>query len=141
MLRTRLPTQETWEMWVQSLGREDRQEEDMATHSSILARRITRTEGPGGLQSKVAKSWTQLKRLCLHVITKIVQRAALILFLHLERRVGPDHLGACGSFLGTSAHIWAWCYTQALNTAVTWVLSTLCLSPDPWVKGSLINFL
>ena len=32
--------QETQEMWVQSLGREDPLEEEMATHSSILAWRI-----------------------------------------------------------------------------------------------------
>ena len=36
---------------VQSLGREDLLEEEMATHSSILAWRIPRTEEPGGLQS------------------------------------------------------------------------------------------
>ena len=39
------------EMWVQSLGREDPLEEEMATHSSILAWRIPWTEEPGGLQS------------------------------------------------------------------------------------------
>ena len=38
-------------MWVQSLGGEDPLEEEMATHSSILAWRIPRTEEPGGLQS------------------------------------------------------------------------------------------
>ena len=32
--------QETQEMWVQSLGQEDPLEEAMATHSSILARKI-----------------------------------------------------------------------------------------------------
>ena len=37
--------------WVQSLGQEDPLEEDMATHSSILAWRILQTEEPGGLQS------------------------------------------------------------------------------------------
>ena len=36
---------------VQGLGWEDRLEEGMATHSSILAWRISRTEEPGGLQS------------------------------------------------------------------------------------------
>ena len=30
-------TQETQEMWVQSLGEEDALEEEMATHSSVLA--------------------------------------------------------------------------------------------------------
>ena len=39
------------ETWVQSLGGEDPLEEGMATHSSILAWRIPRTEEPGGLQS------------------------------------------------------------------------------------------
>ena len=37
---------------VQSLGREDPLEKEMATHSGILAWRIPRTEEPGGLQSK-----------------------------------------------------------------------------------------
>ena len=38
-------------MWVQSLGQEDPLEKGMATHSSILAWRIPRTEKPGGLRS------------------------------------------------------------------------------------------
>ena len=38
------------EIWVQSLGWEDPLEEGMATHSSVLAWRITWTEEPGGLQ-------------------------------------------------------------------------------------------
>ena len=36
---------------VQSLGREDPLEKEMATHSSVLALRIPWTEEPGGLQS------------------------------------------------------------------------------------------
>ena len=36
---------------VQSLGQEDPLEEDMATHSSILAYRIPWTKEPGGLQA------------------------------------------------------------------------------------------
>ena len=39
------------ETQVQSLGREDPLEKEMATHSSILAWRIPLTEEPGGLQS------------------------------------------------------------------------------------------
>ena len=38
-------------MWVRFLGWEDLLEEDMATHSSILAREIPWTEVPGKLQS------------------------------------------------------------------------------------------
>ena len=38
-------------MQIRSLDQEDPLEEGMATHSSILAWRITWTEDPGGLQS------------------------------------------------------------------------------------------
>ena len=40
-----------WETWVQSLGREDPLEKEMATHSSILTWRIPWTEKPDGLPS------------------------------------------------------------------------------------------
>ena len=40
-----------WEILVQSLMQEDPLEEEMGTHSSILARRIPWTEEPGRLQS------------------------------------------------------------------------------------------
>ena len=45
----RLPAMQ--ETWVQSLGREDPLEKEMATHSSILAWKIPWTEETGGLQS------------------------------------------------------------------------------------------
>ena len=44
-----LPTM--WETRVQSLGREDPLEKEMATHSSILAWKIPWTEEPGRPQS------------------------------------------------------------------------------------------
>ena len=37
--------------WVRSLGWEDPLETEIKTHSSILARKISRTEEPDGLQS------------------------------------------------------------------------------------------
>ena len=40
-----------WETWVRSLGWEDPLEQGKATHPSILAWRIPRTEEPDGLQS------------------------------------------------------------------------------------------
>ena len=45
----RLPTLQ--ETWVQSLGREDFLEKEVATHSSIFAWKIPWMEEPGGLQS------------------------------------------------------------------------------------------
>ena len=43
--------QETQETWVQLLGLEDPLEEEIATHSSILAWEIPWIEEPGRLQS------------------------------------------------------------------------------------------
>ena len=40
-----------WETGVQSLGREDPMEEEVATHSSIIAWTTRWTEKPGGLQA------------------------------------------------------------------------------------------
>ena len=52
------------ETWVRSLSRENPLEEEMATHSSILAWEIPLTEEPGGLQSMVSqKSQMQLSTL------------------------------------------------------------------------------
>jgi len=43
--------QETQEMRVRSLGQDDPLEEEMATDSSVLAKKIPWTKEPGGLQS------------------------------------------------------------------------------------------
>ena len=51
MVKNLQPMLEMPEIRVQSLCQEDRMEEGMATHSSILAWRIPWTEEPGGLQS------------------------------------------------------------------------------------------
>ena len=48
-------------MWDQTLDGEDRQEEGMATHFSILAWRVPLTEEPGRLQSLGSQRQTQLK--------------------------------------------------------------------------------
>ena len=49
-------------MQVQSLGREDSLEEEVAKHSSFLARRIPWTEEPGGLEymgsQRVGHNWS-----------------------------------------------------------------------------------
>ena len=55
MVKIHLSMQETQ---VQSLGQEDPLEEEMESHSSILAWRIPWTEEPGGLQS----TWLQRVR-------------------------------------------------------------------------------
>ena len=51
-------------MQVRSMAQEDPLEEEMATHSSILAWRIPWTEEPGGLQSmgsqRLGHDWSDL---------------------------------------------------------------------------------
>ena len=56
-------------MQVWSLGWKDPQEEEMATHSSILPQEIPWTEEAGGVQSMglVAKSQTQLSKWALYM--------------------------------------------------------------------------
>ena len=48
------------------LGREDPLEEDMATHSSILAWKIPSTEERGGLQSVGCKESNTTEQLSMH---------------------------------------------------------------------------
>ena len=50
-----LPEMQEMQIWVQSLGWEDPLEEDMTTHSSVLAGKIPWTEQPGGYNHGVAK--------------------------------------------------------------------------------------
>ena len=50
----RLPAM--WETWVQSLGREDPLEKEMATHSSILAWKIPWTESLVGYRPRGHKA-------------------------------------------------------------------------------------
>ena len=52
------------ETGVRSLGREDPLEEGMATHSSILAWRIPRTEEPGGLQPMGSRESDTMEQAC-----------------------------------------------------------------------------
>ena len=58
MVKNLPPKQETQETQVQTLSLEDPLEEEMATHSTLLAWEISWTEEPGGLQfMELQKSW------------------------------------------------------------------------------------
>ena len=63
--------QEMQETRIQSLGPEDLLEEGTATHSSILASRLTWTEEPDGLHSMESQSQTRLKPLSMHELWNI----------------------------------------------------------------------
>ena len=64
-----LPTM--WETRVQSLGREDLLEKEMATHSSILAWKIPWTEEPVGYSPWGRKELDTTEQLHFHILRKI----------------------------------------------------------------------
>ena len=68
-LRICLPMQELHETWLWSLGKEDFLEEEMATHSRVLAWTNPWTEEPGGLQfmksQRVGHDWAT-EHTCTH---------------------------------------------------------------------------
>ena len=70
-----------WETWVRSLSWEDPLEEDMATHSRILAWRILWTEEPGGPRSigpqRIRHNWSALA--LMHYLNVIPGVASAIL--------------------------------------------------------------
>ena len=95
-----------WETRVQSLGWKDPPEKEMATHSSILAWRISRPEEPGGFQSMecvtvhgVAKTLNVTEpltpsRLIRHLRASLVQHAYFT-DENLRCRKGTGQARAC----------------------------------------------
>ena len=72
------------EIWVQSLGGEDRLEEGMATYSSILAWRIPMDRGAWwATVHGVAKSQTQLKWLSMHPCGELIDLRQYYLYSKL----------------------------------------------------------
>ena len=93
--------QETQETQVQSLGGEDPLEEEMATHSSILAWRIPWTEEPGRLRVHgVAKSRTQLSdftfTFSFHASEKEMAAHSSVLAWRIPGTAEPDGLPSMG---------------------------------------------
>ena len=88
-----LPMQETEETWVGSLGGEDPLKEGIPTHSSILAWRISWTEGPGRLRSmglqRVGHNWSNLAHTHAHMCN--LQLAFKYMwFLHIHGSASVD---------------------------------------------------
>ena len=84
--------QETQETWARSLGQEDPLEEGMATHSSILAWRIPRTEEPGGQQS------TRLQKVGHNLVTERTHAiGGKRVFVPLDSRVKEGFSGGEGT--------------------------------------------
>ena len=114
------PTRETW---VQSLGREDPLEKEMATHSSILAWRIPWTEEPGRLQSMGSQSRTRLSDFTSPqwlftecTASKYVSRASEIIWVWKWWKL--NHFA--------SGHCW-------LSSGLRLILNSLCMLHHPSV--------
>ena len=77
-----------WEIWVWSLGWEEPLEKDMATHSSILAWKISWMEEPGRLQSMGSQSGTQQSDFTFLFLKELskVYCAVEMLVIHLSRK-------------------------------------------------------
>ena len=132
-----------WETQVQSLGRDDLLEKEMATHSSILAWKIPWTEEPGRLQSmgslRVGRDWATSLHLATYcrsvnispVSLHIQHNAQLNEFSSLTSNTTPKvhefrfskppttypwMKNPC-SFLGQDLYIWVWLpsFTSAIN--------------------------
>ena len=74
---------EPQELRVLSLGQEDPLEEEMTTHSSILAWRIPWTEEPGGLQSMGSQESAMTKQLSTHTNVSIKDLTAIFITIEL----------------------------------------------------------
>ena len=85
-----LPTQETQETWVPSLSQEDPLEEEMATHSGVLAWKSPWTEEAGRLQSMQSQ---RVEHYDEHACTQCIQ---LTFSLHLLLP-SPQYCGFCST--------------------------------------------
>ena len=74
VIKKPLPRQETQEMWFRSLGREDPLEEEMSTHSTVLAWRIPWAVEPGRLQSAGLQKDAQNSNMPAHLSTNIYNK-------------------------------------------------------------------
>ena len=84
-------------------GWEDPLEEEMATHSSILAWRIPWTEEPGRLYSMGSKSQTWMKWLSMHTLTHCMQLSLQRLGSYEVRTTGSHLIEDC-VYLGISKY-------------------------------------
>ena len=85
--RTHLPRQETQETRVWFLSQEDTSEEEMATHSSILAWKIPWTEEPGRLYSPVGcKESDTTEWLSMHIYIYIYAYLNRKLYIYIYER-------------------------------------------------------
>ena len=134
--------QELQKRWVRSLGWEDPLEEDMATHSRILAWRMPWTEEPGGLQSigsqRIGHDWSNLtsRQPCVRVTAAPVFTNVLIIISILAILVGMQWycivILICIFLITSEAEhhfVYYWPFESFLF--VKWLFQACCL-PHPF---------
>ena len=123
--------QEIQETQAQAVGGEDPLEEGMATHSSVVAWRIPRTEEPGGLQSmesqSVGQDWAHIHGEYHHSFMAVCLDQSYILhFSHLDSRsylrISSPLYGA-QELLGYFEHM-PWEYDEFCET----ISESICLN-------------
>ena len=114
-----------WETWVLSLGWEDSLEEEMATHSRILAWKIPWIEEPGGLQSMGSQSliWLSMHaKQSRSVAANSTQRTIVVFFFNFYLFIFGWILSAvCGLSLVAESGATLLCCARASHCG-TWVL-------------------
>ena len=128
--------QEPQEMWVGSLGQEDPLEEGMATHSSILAWRIPRTEGPGGPQSMGSRSRTRPKQCSTHTMGAALNHEGPEGFSHSGMAENQELLWSLGSRVNLQGNFWVRRADTSLTCNVSGILTVsqrtaICLTLGP----------
>ena len=104
-----------------------------ATHSSILAWRISWTEEPGGATvHEVAKSWTQLKQLSRHTCTLITTVYISLLLTQLLHQVSWEKINVDQLKNNSKKLLWKLSFTNQISrqTIGSWAGSRLDGSRD-----------
>ena len=109
VVKNPLPVQVPQETWVRSLGGEDPLEEEMASHSSILAWKILWTEEPGRLQSmgsqRVGQDWVINTHICIYSPAELSWKSP---FWGSPRNSSWSWLSVEGSRWAPSSHCCRW---------------------------------
>ena len=132
--------QETWEMWVWFLGRENPLKKEIATHPSILAWRTPWTEEPHGVH-RVAKSQTQLKWLSTHTYNLYSERWSLNLLslecFWFQNFVSESNESLKQVVFKPLQSTENWYFTEFIEAFLSTVLS--CFVPMSLINLCLIN--
>ena len=137
--RIPLPMQETLETQVPSLDGEDALEEEMATHSSIPACEIPRTEEFGGLQSVGLQKSDRAEQLIAHSTITVLETSGWrwlghFTFIALEKGMMQRVWHALRMPFSTRNQAFGPCTTGGICLAI-FLLATMSPETLPWATS------